>query len=82
MHRFIPTLEGLQGKETYLSGSETVQSDRAVTRDSGDLGSDWSDTASPGCATLVKSPPLLALTLPVCGKEGQTHWSPVATFWL
>lgn len=45
LHGFTPTLEGLQGKEAYLSDSESAPSERAVTRKSGDLGSGWSDTA-------------------------------------
>lgn len=57
IYRFIPTVDGLQGKETHLSDSDTVRSDRATTRNSGGLGSGWSAPAEPGCAALVKAPP-------------------------
>ena len=57
-------------------------SERAVTRKSGHLDPGLVWHSSTQLCDLGESPHLSALTFLICGKEGQTHWSPMAAFWL
>lgn len=70
-------MAGSTGQGTYLNDWEAAQRELR-------LGSQetlvWKGPAR--LCDLGESPHLSILAFLICGKKGQTHWSPIAPFWL